>query len=252
MFIRLLVLFISAFLGTGTETFGQHLIHGRILDPYLTPIPGIGIYTRDTVPLANTDMEGYFELKDAPKDLLVAGIGYQWTKISINQPCEALELILPEEGNYDYRSHRRVDRIRLRAFNRIHQIHLQAYQLGLFKTPLPCYTRQFESWKPELDEIRKWMKDVRKNLKATYKALVPGDTIRIPCESWSAYTDATLESECSYRCIILNKDRRKGWNLSCQTLPDSLSARAPTRNGLVLIPGEVIEHNMKYFAILKQ
>jgi hypothetical protein len=244
---RLIVLSIVVFLGTGAETCGQHLIQGRILDPYLTPIPGIGIYTRDTVPLANTDMEGYFELKDAPKDLLIAGIGYQWTKISINQPCEALELILPEEGNYDYRSHRKVDRIRLRAFNLIHQTHVQAYQKGLFKTPLPCYTRQFESWKSELDEIRRWMKGVKKNLRGTYKTLMPGDTIRIPCESWSAYTDATLESECQYPCLILNKNKKRGWNLTCKTLPDTI-----TRNGLVLKPGEVIEHNMKYFAILKQ
>jgi hypothetical protein len=230
---------------------GQEAVLGRILDPYLTPIPGMNICNRDTVVLAETDREGYFELNHPPKELLVTGLGYQWTKINLNQTCEALELILPEEGHYDYRSHRKVDRIRLKAFSRIHQTHLQAYQQGLFKTPLPCYTRQFESWKPELDEIRKWMKEVKQNLRNTYKKLVIGDTIQIPCESWSAYTDATLESECSFRCIIQSKNRKKGWNLTCETLPDPISKLAPTRNGMVLKPRAVIEHNMKYFAILK-
>ncbi|MFM1877992.1 MAG: hypothetical protein RLZZ241_858 [Bacteroidota bacterium] len=240
------ICFITAGIGRS-----QDALLGRILDPYLTPIPGINICNRDTVVLAETDWEGYFELNHPPKELLVMGLGYQWTKININQNCEALELILPEEGNYDYRSHRKVDRIRLKAFNGINQTHLQAYQQGFFKTPLPCYTRKFESWKPELDEIRKWMKGLRENLRATYKTLVIGDTIRIPCESWSAYTDATLESECSYMCIIQSKNRKKGWNLTCETLPDPISKLAPTLNGMVLKPGTVIEHKMKYFAILK-
>ena len=143
---------------------------------------GITIFDKDTTEVGKTDFDGYFEIelqKDYEK-LIFAGVGYEWTKINLPIDCENLEIILLYDGTYHYKSHRKIDRIRKKRYDKINEFHLQAFNKELFKTEKPCFNREFEPYKTQLDRIRLELKEFRKVNKNNFNELNIGDVIKIP------------------------------------------------------------------------
>ncbi|MDO5971374.1 hypothetical protein Q4Q35_16325 [Flavivirga aquimarina] len=173
--------FISFFFCLFT-TFGQQKISGRIIGEDLGIGMGIKIFDKDTTEIGKTDFNGYFEieLQKNHKKLIFAGLGYEWTKIKLPINCENLEIILLYDGNYHYKSNRKVDRIRKKRFDKINEFHLQAFNKGLFKTEKPCFNGEFEPYKPQLDRIRLELKEFRKVNKNDFNELNIGDVVKIP------------------------------------------------------------------------
>lgn len=240
---------------------GQNSLHGRVLTEYLEILPGINIYNKDTTLLGISDWDGYFKIK-LPEDsdtLIIAGLGYEWSKISISEGCEDLEIILLEDGTYDFMSSNKVDRLRKKRFEKLQDLHSKAFQAKLFKTKIPCYKREFEPYKPDLDRIGRELKEFRKTNKKNFKNLNKGDIVKVPFGlDQSEKRISTYYSPCGncteedYEYVIIgeitNKHRRK------LTLEIKISKMQPYDSleyeGKILNVGSKFKYEMKYFEVI--
>mgnify|MGYP003645720619 CR=1 FL=1 len=213
---------------------------------------GITIFDKDTTEIGQTDYNGYFQiklLKETDK-FIFAGLGYEWATISIPKECENAEIILFLASTHCFDSPAKVDRLRKKEFEKLFELHYQAFQNGLFKTEKPCFNRKFEPYKPELDEIGLEMKLTKKQIKTKFKELKNGDIVKVPTQTWSAYTYAT-DFGCLISGIIIAKNKKKGgYNLIIKVTDNLCEKDYATYGGNPVNIGESITHNMKYFKII--
>ena len=140
-----------------TSLFGQtRLISGRVISEDLETLPKVRIQNSDTIVITETDMDGRFaaNISRDTKTLLISWAGMEWTTITLEDNCDNVELVMMLHANYDYRSHRKIDRDRKRRFDKLADIHQKAFEDGLFKTDRPCFDQVFVRHKPDLDRIR--------------------------------------------------------------------------------------------------
>lgn len=133
------------------SAFGQRTLRGKTIDQFLENAIGITIFDKDTIEIGQSDLNGYFQIrlqKETDK-LIFAGVGYEWATIKVPKECENLEIILFLASTYDFMSPRKVDRLRKKEFEKIPELHSQAFQKGIFETERPCIIRKFESYKPK-------------------------------------------------------------------------------------------------------
>jgi hypothetical protein len=259
----LLTLFLIPFLSKGqTRT-----ITGKVIDENLETLPGVRVGYRDTAQLTVTDLKGNFkiELPLEEEVLVLSMIGMEWTSIHVPSNCDHLEVILLADGIYHYKSHRKIDRLRKKEFDKLPQLHAAAVSKGPFVHHAPCFTREFHPHKPRLDQIRKQIVVKGRQIKASFEELEIGDTIRIPYSGsfrsdgtdrttlsvWSFTTDKD-QFECVIEGIILEKNRRnRGYNIVYKvTSTNWCKYDSIVYNSKNLVVGEVFEHNMKYFKVL--
>lgn len=255
------------FLFSVITAYGQRTIKGRIIDGNIGTLPAVGVYDHDTIQLGKTDLDGYFEIK-VPKGtnkLIFGGIGYEWAMISIPEDCDYAEVILLQDGLYHFKSHRKVDRLRKRRFEKIPSIHQEAFIKGVFKYEKPCFTQEFVPIKPQLDEIREQTRAKRKQNKKDFDKLSIGDTIRIPFSGSYKYdgTDRTTlfvhsfltdgnDFDCVIEGVIKDKNKsRKGYYFVYEvTGTDKCKYDSMEYEGKEVVKGQMLEHNMKYFKVL--
>jgi SHS2 domain-containing protein len=71
-------------------------IKGRIIAEDLESLPGTWIENADTTLIAQTDINGNFEI-EIPKEnykLMFRSIGMEWTVIELNNNCNIIEVII--------------------------------------------------------------------------------------------------------------------------------------------------------------
>ena len=217
--VLLLTLLLTSLLSNGqTRT-----ITGQVLFDDLSPGYEAKIWVYDTLQLGTSGLNGDFKIElPTNEDKIEMGmIGMEIASVRVPPNCSRVEIIMIPGGTYHYRSHKKVDRIRKSLFDKIPEMHSNAFTKGLFTTPTPCYTREFRPDKPQLDEIRKELKIERKRIKILFSKLEIGDTIRVPFSGtyrsdgtdrttlspWAYFTDAS-KSQCLIEGIITNKDRQ--------------------------------------------
>jgi hypothetical protein len=128
------------------NTFGQtRTITGKVISEDLQVLPQVKILNSDTALLATTDIDGKFkiEIPADTKNLLIGAVGYEWASINLTNNCNKLDIILMNNGHYDYISLKKVDRLRMKRFKKLSELHLTAYQKGMFVTDEPCYEQTF-------------------------------------------------------------------------------------------------------------
>lgn len=215
---------------------------------------GITIYDKDTTEIGQSDINGYFEIK-LPKEidkLIFTGLGYEWATLTITKECKNLEVILFMASTYDFMSPSKVDRLREKEFEKLSELHFQAFQKGLFKTEEPCVIRKFEPIKPRLDIIGRQMDLTKKQIKSTFKELEIGNVVKVPSETWSAYTDGT-DYGCLVTGTIVGKNRKKrSYNLILKVTNNICRNEQATYNGEKVKIGDSITHNMKYYKIITE
>ena len=212
------------------------------------------MFSKDTTEIGKTDLDGYFQIelpKEADK-LILAGLGYEWATISIPKECKSLEIILTMASTYDFMSPRKVDRLRKKEFEKLPELHYQAFQKGLFKTEKSCVIREFEPYFSDLEEIRRQGRLTRKQIKSTFKELNIGDVVKVPTQTWSAYTNA-VDYGCLITGVITEKNRKKeGFNLVLKVSDNICENEQATYNGKKIEIGDLITRNMKYFKIITE
>lgn len=246
--------------------YGQKIITGRVIDENLVAIPGINIYS-DSILIGHTDIDGHYELKlpRGSNKLDYVCVGYERVSIEFQNDCTNIEVILISDGTYNYKSNRKIDRLRRKRFDNLKELQLTASKKGLFVEGLPCYSRKFELYKQSLDEISKWAKKVKKRIKKDFKESAIGDTIQIPFSGsfrydgtdrttlfvWSSYTDANY-FDCIIEGKILDKNRRRrGYNLTYKVINcEKCKYKSMVYEGKEMKTGEIFKQNMKYFKMV--
>lgn len=251
---RLKITFFISFFFCIFSVSGQRTLSGRTIDQFLETAIGIIIFDKDTTKIGQSDLNGYFQIK-LPKEtdkLIFAGVGYEWATIRIPKECENIEIILFLASTYDFISPKKVDRLRKKEFEKLPELHSQAFQKGLFKTKKPCISRKFEPNFPDLDKIRRQHKLTKKQIKTKFKELKIGDIIKVPTQTWSAYTN-NVDYGCLISGKIIEKNKKKGgFNLILKVNNNRCENGQATYNGKKVEIGELITHNMKYFKIVTE
>jgi len=261
----LLLTFIVISFSVGGQT---RTITGKVIDEYFENLSGVQIQNSDTIQFGMTDANGEFkiEIPTNTDSLLFGFIGMEWATIKLTSNCDRLEIIMILSGTYHYRSHKKIDRIRKDLFDKIPDLHSNAFDKGFFTSPTPCYKRVFKPDKPQLDEIRKELKIEGKRIKTLFNKLEIGDTIQVPFSGtyrsdgtdrttltpWAYFTDVT-KSQCIIEGIITNKDKRNsGYNIEIK-ITDYKSCKYDTPiiyQEKDIAIGTVFRHNMRILKVL--
>jgi len=244
-------------------------IHGRVISEYLEELPGVCIQDIDTLLIGETDIDGRFQIT-IPKEtdtLIISWLAMEWATINLQFDCDTIEIILLHDATYDFISSRKIDRLRKKRFNKVPEIHSSAVDKGIFYNNEICYSKEFTPYKPELDEIARRMKIKRKEIRILFKELGVGDTVRVPYSGTWRHdgTDRTAlhtysyvvdgkKFDCIIKGVITEKNKlSSGYNLTYKVIDcDECKYQNIILNGQELTHGISIEHNMKYFKILKK
>jgi hypothetical protein len=146
MYIRIASISFITFLLFTLNTFGQtKFIKGKIICEQLEAVPQVRIQYFDTILLAVSDTDGKFniEIPFNTKTLFIGSVGCEWTSINLTDSCDQLDIILMLNGTYDYMSLKKVDKLRMKRFNKLPELHLEAFQKGIFTTEKACYKQIF-------------------------------------------------------------------------------------------------------------
>lgn len=155
---RIAIILISILLILNLNLNGQiRDIQGLIISEDFEELPKVRIQNIDTMLLGETDLNGHFKIEIPQKTdkLLLSFIGMERATIELTQDCDKIEIIMMYDAIYDFMTLRKVDRLRLKRFNKLPELHKIAYKKGIFLTELQCYKQDFVGIKPRLNEIRK-------------------------------------------------------------------------------------------------
>ena len=269
---KISIFFLTALTFLTFRLYGQtRTIVGRVLSEDLETLPGVRIQVSDTLLVGETDIEGRFKIKisqDTDK-LIFSFVGMERATIQINSACDIIEVVMMYDGTYDFMSFKKVDRLRLKRFKKLPELHLKSYQKGVFSKQTACFLREFESNKPTNDEIAKWKTErteIDKRTKLTFEKLKIGDIIKIPYSGQFRYDGTDRTSLFVYSCLvdkpnydctiegkIIGKNKiKKGYNLVYRVTNCDLCKSPSIYYGRTMKIGEVFEHNMRYFKILSE
>lgn len=260
--VLLLTLLLNSLLSNGqTRT-----ITGRVLFDDLSPGYEAKIWIHDSLQLGTSGLNGDFkiELPTNIDSMEIGMIGMDIASIKIPPTCDRIEIIMMPSGTYHYKSHKKIDRIRKNLFDKVTGLHSVAFDSGLFTTPSPCYKREFEPIKPQLDEIRKEFKVKQKEVKKAFRELQEGDTVRIPYSTTFRYdgTDRTSLHVYSYivdgenfKCIIQGViiDKSRNYEFTYRVTNCAFcNLQSTIYENKDMTVGQVFKHNMRYFKVLSR
>jgi len=122
----------------------------------------LSIVINDTVEVDRTDLNGFFQI-DIPgsvKKLLFSTVGTDLASITLVDKCDEVEVVMMLSGTYDFMTLKKVDRLRMKRFTKLPELHKEAFEKGIFKTENSCYKQEFI---PHYKKIRKLAKYIKLN-----------------------------------------------------------------------------------------
>ncbi|MFT3935094.1 MAG: hypothetical protein QM726_15815 [Chitinophagaceae bacterium] len=129
-----------------THVVGQtRALTGKIIDDSFQPFMQVKIFNADTVQIGKSDMTGNFNITIPLniKTLIIASIGMEWKRIDLTDTCNNIEIILLPSWTYDFRTLKKVDRLRKKEFDKLPRLHKSAFEKGIFISDKPCYVDNF-------------------------------------------------------------------------------------------------------------
>ena len=120
-------------------------IKGRVIDNNLETLACVLILINDTVIVGKTDLNGFFQVSIpvSEKKVLFRDVGIELASIELADECDEVELVMMLRATYDFMSFQKIDKLRMREFKKLPEIHKKAFEVGIFKTDSACYTQQF-------------------------------------------------------------------------------------------------------------
>lgn len=142
---RLLTLFIVFSASICSVCSQNKIVKGRVIDNDLETLPYVSIMINDTVEVGRTDLNGFFqiEIPISVKKLKFGTVGIDWASIELEDKCDDVEVVMMLSGTQDFITLKKVDRIRMKRFKKLPELHKEAFKKGIFKTDMACYTREF-------------------------------------------------------------------------------------------------------------
>jgi len=140
-----LIIFIVLSVSTCSLYSQNKTIKGRVIDDNLETLPYVSILINDTVEVGKTDLNGFFQI-DIPisvKKLLFSTVGIELASIELVDKCDEVEVVMMLSSTYDFITLKKVDRLRMKRFKKLPELHKEAFEKGIFKTDKACYTQEF-------------------------------------------------------------------------------------------------------------
>ena len=88
----------------------------------------------DTVEVGRTDLNGFFQI-DIPvsvKKILFRAVGIDPATIELVDKCDEVEVVMMLSGTYDFITLKKVDRLRMKRFKKLPELHKEAFEKGIF------------------------------------------------------------------------------------------------------------------------
>ncbi|MBL0145416.1 MAG: hypothetical protein IPP48_06315 [Chitinophagaceae bacterium] len=143
---KLVILFTVISFSTFSLYSQNKTIKGRVIDNHqLETLGYVLIIANDTVEVGKTDLDGFFKI-DIPfsvNKLLLKSVGLEPAIIKLGDNCDEVEVVMMLSGSYDFKTLKKVDRLRKKEFKKLPELHKKAFEKGIFKSANICYTQQF-------------------------------------------------------------------------------------------------------------
>jgi hypothetical protein len=134
------------FIVSACSVYAQHkLVKGRVISDQFDILIGIPIMIDDTVEVGKTDLDGFFHINvpNSVKELMFVYVGLNPTPVVLFDNCVDIEVVMMLTGTYDFMSLKKADKLRMKRFKNLPEIHREAFLKGIFKTEEACYTQVF-------------------------------------------------------------------------------------------------------------
>jgi hypothetical protein len=142
---KLLIICIVLSVSTYSLYAQYKTIKGRVIDNNLD-FQYVSIMINDTVEVGKTDLNGFFQIDipDSVKKILLRSVGLDPATIELVDKCDEVEVVMMLSGTYDFITLKKVDRLRMKEFKKLPELHKKAFEKGIFKTEFECFIRNFE------------------------------------------------------------------------------------------------------------
>jgi hypothetical protein len=142
---KLLIICIVLVVSTCSLYAQNKTIKGRVIDDDLETLPYVFIMINDTIKVGKTDLNGFFqiEIPVSVKKILFGYLGVDLATIELTDKCDEVDVVMMLTGTYDFMSLKKADRLRMKRFKQLAEIHKEAFDKGIFKTDTACYTQEF-------------------------------------------------------------------------------------------------------------
>ncbi|WP_295715972.1 hypothetical protein [Mucilaginibacter sp.] len=142
---KLLIICIALGVSTNSLYAQNKTIKGRVIDDFLETTPGVLIMINDTVEVGKTDLNGFFqiEIPVSVKKILFNTVGIELASIELVDECDEVEVVMMLRDSYDFIKLKKIDRLRMKRFKQLPELHKEAFEKGIFKTDKACYTQEF-------------------------------------------------------------------------------------------------------------
>lgn len=142
---RLLIICIVLCFSTSILYAQNKTIKGRVVDDNLETLPYVSIVIDDTIKIGRTDLNGFFQI-DIPisvKKISFKSVGLESATVTLVDKCDEVELVMMLSSTYDFITLKKADRLRMKKFKKLPELHREAFEKGIFKTDKACYTQEF-------------------------------------------------------------------------------------------------------------
>lgn len=121
------------------------IIQGKIIAEDFETLPFVQIQINDSLIIGTTDTSGRFKIEILKKTekLKCSFIGMEPAIINIKNSCDNLEIKMLYSGTYDFISLKKVNKLILKRFKKLPELHQLAYDKGIFITKSACYEQEY-------------------------------------------------------------------------------------------------------------
>lgn len=144
---KLLMTVIFIMLGVSTYSLyaQNNTIKGKVIDDNLNALPYVSIAFNDSIEVGKTDLNGLFQISipATVKKISFNAVGIELASIELTDKCDEVEVVMMLRCTCDFMAPKKVDRLRMKRFKKLPQLHKEAFEKGIFKTDKACYTQEF-------------------------------------------------------------------------------------------------------------
>lgn len=142
---KLVIIFIVLIVSNCSLYSQNKTIKGRTITDQFETMSFVSIMINDTVEVGRTDLNGFFQI-DIPvsvKKILFRSVGLEPAIIELVDKCDEVEVVMMLSSTYDFITLKKADRLRMKRFKKLPELHKEAFTKGIFKTDKTCYTQEF-------------------------------------------------------------------------------------------------------------
>lgn len=142
---KLVIIFIVLSVSNFSLFSQNKTIQGRVITDQIESMSFVSIMINDTVEVGKTDLNGFFKIVTpaSVRKILFRSVGLDPTLIELVDECDEVEVIMMLISTYDFITLKKVDRLRIKRFKKLPELHKEAFEKGIFKTDKACYTQKF-------------------------------------------------------------------------------------------------------------